>query len=227
MTISEPNIPWLPITAKRIDKSSSAILRLAKQVKDQMSFTPLKIEGSWVFEPTKFDDERGSFHEVFKLSQLTDVIGRNFEVKQVNHSISKAGVIRGIHWADTPPGQAKYISCFRGKIWDVVVDIRLGSPSFGQWEAVELSAENGKSVLILEGLAHVFLSLQDDSVVSYLCSEPFSPNSEHGIHPLDPDLAVSFASHWDESAFVINSKDSKAPSLRQAQDMALLPEFKS
>jgi dTDP-4-dehydrorhamnose 3,5-epimerase len=192
-----------------------------------MSFTPLKIEGSWVFEPTKFDDERGSFHEVFKLSQISDVLGRNFQVKQANHSISKAGVIRGIHWADVPPGQAKYVSCFRGKIWDLVVDIRLGSPTFGQWEAVELSADDGKSMLISEGLAHAFLALEDDSIVSYLCSEPFSPTSEHGINPLDPDLAIPFASHWDESDLVVSSKDSNALSFKQAKDRALLPEFKS
>jgi len=192
-----------------------------------MSFTPLRIEGSWVFEPTKFDDERGSFHEVFKLSQVSDVLGRNFEVKQVNHSISKAGVIRGIHWADVPPGQGKYVSCFRGKIWDVVVDIRLGSPTFGQWDAVELSAENGKSMLISEGLAHVFLSLEDDTVVSYLCSEPFSPSTEHGINPLDLELAISFASHWDESAFVISTKDSTAPSFTEAQNQDILPRLKS
>jgi dTDP-4-dehydrorhamnose 3,5-epimerase len=190
-----------------------------------MSFTPLKIEGSWVFEPTKFDDERGSFHEVFKLTQVSDMLGRKFEVKQANHSISKAGVIRGIHWADVPPGQAKYVSCFRGRIWDVVVDIRVGSPTFGHWDAVELSADNGKSMLISEGLAHVFLTLEEDSAVSYLCSEPFNPTSEHGINPLDPDLAIPFASYWSPSTFVISDKDAKAPSFKQAQEMALMPEF--
>ena len=191
-----------------------------------MSFTPLKIEGSWVFEPKKFDDERGSFHEVFKLSQISEALGRNFEVKQANHSISKAGVIRGIHWADVPPGQAKYVSCFRGKIWDVVVDIRVGSPTFGQWDAVEISAENGKSVLIEEGLGHVFLSLEDNSVVSYLCSEPFNPSSEHGINPLDEDLAIPFASKWDKTTFVISPKDSEAHSFAEALDRELFPQFK-
>jgi dTDP-4-dehydrorhamnose 3,5-epimerase len=190
-----------------------------------MSFTPLKIEGAWVFEPTKFYDERGSFHEAFTLSPISEVLGRNFEVKQVNHSISKAGVIRGIHWADVPPGQAKYVSCFRGKLWDVVVDIRLGSPTFGQWDAAELSAENGKSMLISEGLAHVFLSLEDDTTVSYLCSEPFSPSTEHGINPLDPDLAIPFVSQFDDSSFIISDKDSKAPTFKQAQKTSILPMF--
>jgi dTDP-4-dehydrorhamnose 3,5-epimerase len=191
-----------------------------------MSFTPLKIQGSWVFEPRKFDDDRGSFHEVFKLSQISEVLGRAFEVKQVNHSISKAGVIRGIHWADVPPGQAKYVSCFRGSIWDVVVDIRVGSPTFGQWDAAELSAENGKCVLIEEGLGHVFLALEDDSVVSYLCSEPFNPSAEHGINPLDQDIAIPFSSKSISASFEISPKDSAALGLHQALEKGLLPLFR-
>jgi dTDP-4-dehydrorhamnose 3,5-epimerase len=190
-----------------------------------MSFTPLKIQGSWVFEPRKFDDDRGSFHEVFKLSQIRDILGKGFEVKQVNHSISKSGVIRGIHWSDTPPGQAKYVSCFRGSIWDVVVDIRVGSPTFGQWDAVEISAENGKCVFIEEGLGHSFLALEDNSVVSYLCSEPFNQSSEHGINPLDEDIAIPYPSRFRSSSFEISIKDSEAPSLKQAQERGLLPLF--
>ena len=192
-----------------------------------MSFTPLKIQGSWVFEPRKFDDDRGSFHEVFKLSQISEVLGRAFEVKQVNHSISKAGVIRGIHWADVPPGQAKYVSCFRGSIWDVVVDIRVGSPTFGKWDAAELSAENGKCVLIEEGLGHVFLALEDDSVVSYLCSEPFNPSAEHGMNPLDQDVAIPFSSKLTNISFEISPKDSEAPTLHQAKEQGILPLFRS
>jgi dTDP-4-dehydrorhamnose 3,5-epimerase len=192
-----------------------------------MSFTPLKIQGSWVFEPRKFNDERGSFHEVFRLSQINSLLGKTFEVKQVNQSISKAGVIRGIHWADVPPGQAKYVSCFRGSIWDVVVDIRVGSPTFGLWDAAEISAENGKCVLIEEGLGHVFLALEDDTVVSYLCSETFNPSAEHGINPLDDVLAIPFLSKWNGSSFEISPKDSEAPSLNQAQEQGLLPIFGS
>jgi dTDP-4-dehydrorhamnose 3,5-epimerase len=124
-----------------------------------MSFTPLKIEGAWVFTPRKFPDERGSFHEVFKLPLLSETLGFGFEVKQVNQSVSRAGVIRGIHWADVPPGQAKYVFCPKGAIWDVVVDIRTGSPTFGQFDAVEMSAKNGKSLLIKEGLGHVTFAL--------------------------------------------------------------------
>ena len=191
-----------------------------------MSFTPLKIEGSWVFTPKKFPDERGSFHEVFKLPLLSETLGFGFEVKQVNQSVSKAGVIRGIHWADVPPGQAKYVFCSKGAIWDIVVDIRVGSPTYGTWDAAELTAHNGKCVLIREGLGHVFLSLEDDTVVNYLCSEPFSPTTEHGINPLDTDLAIPFGSMISGASFEVSPKDEEAPTLQQAQAANLLPVYK-
>jgi dTDP-4-dehydrorhamnose 3,5-epimerase len=190
-----------------------------------MSFTPLKIQGSWVFTPKKFPDERGSFHEVFKLPLLSETLGFGFEVKQVNQSVSKAGVIRGIHWADVPPGQAKYVSCPKGSIWDVVVDIRVGSPTFGQFDGAVISAENGKSVLIKEGLGHVFLSLEDDTVVNYLCSEPYSPKTEHGINPLDSRLGIPFASMLPGKEFKVIPKDSEAPSLAEALASGLLPSI--
>jgi dTDP-4-dehydrorhamnose 3,5-epimerase len=191
-----------------------------------MSFTPLKIEGSWVFTPNKFPDDRGSFHEVFKLPLLSGTLGFGFEVKQVNQSVSKAGVIRGIHWADVPPGQAKYVFCSKGSIWDVVIDIRIGSPTFGQFDGEVISAENGKCVLIREGLGHVFLSLEDDTVVNYLCSEPFSPTSEHGINPLDKDIAIPFGSFIPDGRFEVSPKDEEAPTLKQAQAANLLPAYK-
>jgi dTDP-4-dehydrorhamnose 3,5-epimerase len=190
-----------------------------------MSFTQLQIQGSWVFEPRKFDDSRGSFHEAFKLNQVNEILGRSFDVKQVNQSVSKAGVIRGIHWAESPPGQAKYVSCSRGSIWDVVVDIRVGSPSFGKWDAALLSAENSKSVLIEQGLGHVFLALEDDTVVNYLCDEPYNPSVEHGINPLDVDLAIPFVSMWNSGRFLVSPKDSEAPTLKQAKSMGILTEF--
>jgi dTDP-4-dehydrorhamnose 3,5-epimerase len=192
-----------------------------------MSFTPLKIEGSWVFTPKRFPDERGSFHEVFKLPLLSETLGFGFDVKQVNQSVSKAGVIRGIHWADVPPGQAKYVFCSKGAIWDIVVDIRVGSPTFGSWDAAELTAENGKSALIREGLGHVFLSLEDDTVVNYLCSEPFSSTAEHGINPLDTDLAIPYGSMISGANFEVSPKDEEAPSLQQAQAANLLPVYKT
>jgi dTDP-4-dehydrorhamnose 3,5-epimerase len=190
-----------------------------------MSFTQLSIEGSWVFTPQQFGDDRGSFHEVFKLSSLSESLGFGFEVKQVNQSVSKAGVIRGIHWAEVPPGQAKYVFCPRGSIWDVVVDIRLGSPTFGQFAAEELSAKNGKAMLIREGLGHAFLSLEEDTVVNYLCSEPYSPKTEYGINPLDEDLAIAFSSKWNPNIFITSPKDTGAYSLNEAKSIGILPIF--
>jgi dTDP-4-dehydrorhamnose 3,5-epimerase len=189
-----------------------------------MSFSRLKIDGSWVFTPKKFPDERGSFHEVFKLSVLTEALGFGFEVKQVNQSVSRAGVIRGIHWADVPPGQAKYVYCAKGSIWDVVVDIRVGSPTFGQFDAALLSQENGKSLLIKEGLGHVFLSLEDNTVVNYLCSEPFSPTTEHEINPLDPAIAIPFESWLPGTEFEVSPKDRNAPTLAEALASGLCPQ---
>jgi len=192
-----------------------------------MSFTPLKIQGSWVFTPKKFPDERGSFHEVFKLSLLSETLGFGFEVKQVNQSVSKAGVIRGIHWADVPPGQAKYIFCTKGAIWDVVIDIRVGSPTFGQFDSIEISAENGKSVLIQEGLGHAFLALEDDTVVNYLCSEPYSPNTERSISPLDEDFGIPFDSKWHVGQIQLSDKDLSAQTSREAMNSGILPTYKN
>jgi dTDP-4-dehydrorhamnose 3,5-epimerase len=192
-----------------------------------MTFTPLKIQGSWVFTPKTFEDDRGSFHEVFKLSSLSETLGREFNVKQVNQSVSKAGTIRGIHWADVPPGQAKYVFCSKGSIWDIVVDIRIGSSTFGQFDGSELSAENGKCLLIEEGLGHVFLSLEDNTVVNYLCSEPFNPTAEHGINPLDTNIGIPFSKKWSSSEFLVSEKDSDAPSLGEAEAMGLLPKYQS
>jgi dTDP-4-dehydrorhamnose 3,5-epimerase len=190
-----------------------------------MSFTPLKIEGSWVFTPKKFPDERGSFHEVFKLPLLAETLGFGFEVKQVNQSVSKAGVIRGIHWADVPPGQAKYIFCSKGSILDVIVDIRVGSPTFGEFDTLELSSDNGRAVLLKEGLGHAFLSLEDGTVVNYLCSEQFNAKTEHAINPMDLDIDIPFSSHLDLPGFFISAKDKEANSLLEAKDLGLLPTF--
>ena len=190
-----------------------------------MGFTPLSIQGSWVFTPQKFDDERGSFHEVFKLSLISETLGFDFQVKQVNQSVSKAGVIRGIHWADVPPGQAKYVFCPKGSIWDVVVDIRVGSPTFGKWDAAVISEQNGKAILIKEGLGHVLLTLEDNTVVNYLCSEPFKPSAEHELFPFDENIDIPFADKWSKSPFLTSAKDAKAKSLAEATEKGLLPKY--
>lgn len=180
-----------------------------------MSFTPMSIAGAWVFEPNVWPDERGTFHEVFKLSAINEQLGRTFVVKQVNQSISSKGVIRGIHWTDSEEGQAKYVSCPAGSLWDVVVDLRPESPTFGNWEAALLSAENRKSVLISEGLGHAFLALEDETVANYLCSSEFTPAGDKTINPMSELLAIDFTSVAESfgiTNFLLSPKDANAPS---------------
>lgn len=191
-----------------------------------MGFEPLAISGAWVYTPKQFHDNRGYFQESFKLSMIEEQLGRTFHVKQMNQSVSRAGVVRGIHWAVTPPGQAKYISCPRGAMWDVVVDLRLGSPTFGKWDAVELSDVNNKSVLIGEGLGHAFLSLDDNTVANYLCNEPYTPNRELGIFPLDPTLNIPFELvllDRSNAAMQLSDKDKNSPTFADAIASSLLP----
>jgi dTDP-4-dehydrorhamnose 3,5-epimerase len=178
-----------------------------------MPFEEMKIRGAWVHTPVRHHDNRGHFEEQFKLSLIEQELGRTFTVKQVNQSVSNKGVIRGIHYTDSPEGQAKYVSCPKGKIWDVVVDLRKDSATYGQWDAVELSAENGLSVFISEGLGHAFLSLEDGSVVNYLCNQHFDGSKDRGINPLSPQTAIPFAKVLAKHNIIqsiISDKDSAA-----------------
>lgn len=178
-----------------------------------MSFTPLKIAGAWLHTPTIFPDDRGDFHEVFKASEVEVALGRTFPVLQVNQSVSKKGVVRGIHWTDSDQGQAKYISCPRGAIWDFVVDVRPDSPTYGRWDAVLLSQENSLAVLVSEGLGHGFLSLVDESVTRYLCTTEFDPKHERTVNPFDQKIALPFSEvgkDFGVTEFTASSKDSAA-----------------
>ena len=187
-----------------------------------MEFRPLSIEGAWEFTPLLRPDDRGVFLESFKGAVFGDAVGHSFELKQMNISVSKMGTVRGIHFADIPPGQAKYIQCFDGRVLDLVVDIRIGSPTFGQWEAVELDTVKRNAVYVAEGLGHAFCALSESVTVGYLCSEPYAPTREHGIHPLDPDLDLPWP---DGEATVLSPKDAAAPTLTEAQEQGLLPEY--
>ena len=185
-----------------------------------MQVEPLAIEGLWEITPVLRPDDRGVFLEAFKADVLSEAIGHPFTLKQMNVSVSSAGTVRGIHFADVPVGQAKYVQCFSGAILDVVVDIRVGSPTFGQWDAIELNSTSRKALYISEGLGHAFCALSDDATVGYLCSEPYSPTREHGIHPLDATLALP----WPEgSAALLSPKDAAAPTLAEALASGLLP----
>lgn len=185
-----------------------------------MDTRALSIRGAWEFNPVLRPDERGVFLESFKADIFESAVGRPFDLRQMNMSVSRRGTVRGIHYADVPPGQAKYVQCFEGKILDVVVDIRVGSPTFGQWDAAELDAESRTGLFITEGLGHAFCALTDSVTVGYLCSTPYSPTREHGIHPFDPALDLPWP---DMSEIVLSDKDKAAPLLADAAHMGMLP----
>lgn len=192
-----------------------------------MLIEPLAIDGAWTVTPKKFGDPRGLFMEAFRADALSEVIGHRFDLQQQNLSVSAAGVLRGVHFADVPPGQAKYVSCPRGAIFDVVVDIRVGSPTFGAWDGVLLDDVDRRAVYVGEGLGHAFVSLEDDSVVTYLCSTGYNPTGEHGIHPLDPEIGIEFPTTARDGSplqFTLSDKDTDAPSLSEARSMGLLPD---
>ena len=188
-----------------------------------MQATPYSISGVWRFDPVLRPDDRGVFLESFKESVFVETVGHSFDLAQMNISVSRAGTVRGVHFADVPPGQAKYVQCFSGKILDIVVDIRVGSPTFGQYEAIELDADSRSGLYISVGLGHAFCALSDSATVGYLCSEGYSPEREHGLHPLDPDLALP----WPQGEHsVLSPKDAAAPPLAEAIASGLLPQYR-
>lgn len=187
-----------------------------------MQVNELAIEGVWSFTPLQRPDDRGVFLEAFKADMLRTASGHSLALEQMNISVSKFGTVRGVHFAQVPPGQAKYVQCFSGRILDIVVDIRVGSPTFGQWDAIELNDENRIGLYISEGLGHAFCALSDSVTVGYLCSEPYAPGREHGIHPLDPALGLPFP---EGTAALLSPKDAAAPTLAQAAELGLLPTY--
>ncbi|MGW0758489.1 dTDP-4-dehydrorhamnose 3,5-epimerase [Streptomyces sp. NPDC002814] len=183
---------------------------------------PLGIEGAWVLEPKVFPDERGSFHEWFRGEEFREATGYDLTLAQANCSVSRRGVLRGLHFADVPPGQAKYVTCVRGAVLDVVADIRVASPTFGQWEAVRLDDDTRHAVFLAEGLGHAFMALTDDATVMYLCSTGYAPGREHGVDSLDADLGIEWPRDIPP---VLSEKDAAAPSLAEAERSGLLPSY--
>lgn len=180
----------------------------------------LSIAGAWEFRPPVFPDRRGLFVAPFQGEAFCAAVGHPLRLGQTNHSVSARGVLRGVHFADVPPGQAKYVYCPRGALLDIVVDVRVGSPTFGRHEAVRLDAENLSALYLAEGLGHAMMALEDDTVLSYLCSTGYNPGAEHGIDPLDPELALPWPA---DVTPVLSEKDAAAPGLSAARDEGTLP----
>ncbi len=189
-----------------------------------MQIEALTVPDAFVVTPRQFADERGAFMEWYRLERLAEVVGHPLRLAQANCSVSRRGTLRGIHFADVPPSQAKYVFCARGAVLDVVVDIRVGSPAFGRWEAVTLDEHERRAVYLAEGLGHAFMALTDEATVVYLCSEGYNPAAEHGLHPLDPELGIA----WPEGVQpLLSPKDAAAPSLAEARRAGLLPDHGS
>ena len=182
---------------------------------------PLKISGSWKIEFQKFDDNRGFFYESFKEEDFKNQIGRNLNIKQTNTSSSSKGSVRGIHYALVPPSQAKLVQCQRGSIKDYVIDIRVDSPTFGQFEEIELNEKSASAIFIEEGLAHAFVALENQTVVTYFVTEKYNPEREKGINPFDKTLNVK----WPDIELILSEKDKQAISLEEAKNQGLLPTF--
>ncbi|CAN5345350.1 dTDP-4-dehydrorhamnose 3,5-epimerase [soil metagenome] len=188
-----------------------------------MQIRPLDIAGAFEISPVHWDDSRGTFLEWYRFDLLEQAAGRPLDLRQANTSVSKRGVVRGIHFADTPPGQAKYVTVPHGAIIDYAVDLRVGSPTFGRSAAVRLDDVDRRAVFLEEGLGHAFIALQDDTVVSYLVSSTYSPEVEHGISPFDPQVGLEFPPEAGEP--IVSDKDRDAPTLQHALDAGILPDF--
>jgi len=182
----------------------------------------LKVLDSYEITPTVIDDDRGSFMEWYRFDKLEEFRGHSIDLRQGNMSISHRGVVRGVHFADVPRGQAKYVMATSGAVLDYIIDVRVGSPTFGQWDSVLLDTTSRRAVYLAEGLGHAFVSLAEGATVSYLVSDLYRPDREHAVSPLDIALALQLP---HDIEYIISEKDRNAPSLAEAKDRGLLPLY--
>lgn len=187
-----------------------------------MQIRPLAVPDAFEITPAQHGDDRGTFLEWFKAEAFETATGHRLSLQQANCSVSRRGVLRGIHYADVPPGQSKYVTCFAGAVLDVVIDLRVGSASFGAVDSVVLDDESRRAVYIAEGLGHAFMALSDQATVAYLCSEGYSPNCEHGVHPLTAGLDLPWPGDVEP---LLSDKDAAAPSLADAEAAGALPTY--
>lgn len=179
-----------------------------------------QLPGVWLSAPRIHPDDRGTFHEWFKASEFEAATGHPFDLQQANLSTSKKGTLRGLHYSEVPPGQAKFVACVSGSILDVAVDIREGSETFGRHFAAELNAENRNGLFLPVGFAHGFLALED-ATVAYLTTAEYQPGVEHGLDPFDGELDID----WPQLNYLLSDKDRTAPSLHSIREAGQLPQF--
>jgi dTDP-4-dehydrorhamnose 3,5-epimerase len=170
---------------------------------------PLPIEGLFLCESNQIDDNRGSFSRLFCRNEM-EVSSGGIHIKQINTSKNKQkGTIRGMHYQQPPYGEVKIVQCLSGRVFDVAVDVRLGSSTFMQYYAVELSGEDNKAIIIPKGFAHGFQTLQDNTQLLYFHSEFYVPNSDTGLNPFDEKIDIN----WPMPVSVISDKDKNASML--------------
>ncbi|MBB2985545.1 dTDP-4-dehydrorhamnose 3,5-epimerase family protein [Terracoccus luteus] len=189
-----------------------------------MDVRPLRIAGAFEITPRQFPDDRGVFLESFRGDRLAEHTGHRLDVVQTNVSVSSRGTLRGIHFADVPVGQAKYVTAVTGALVDYVVDLRVGSPTFGEWDSVVLDSVDRRALYLAEGLGHAFCALEDGTTAHYLCSSAYNPTGEHGINPLDPDVGLTLP---DGVEPLLSPKDAAAPTLAAAVESGLLPTWEA
>jgi dTDP-4-dehydrorhamnose 3,5-epimerase len=187
-----------------------------------MTVRPLTISGAYLVTSRSFPDERGDFFEVYREDVLAEVLGYRPRMAQTNYSVSRRNVLRGVHGAAVPPGLAKLVMCLRGSMLDFVIDLRVGSPTFGRWDMIVLDGRDASSVYVEEGLGHAFLSLDDDTCVQYQLSGLYEPRDVITVHPLDPEIGLPLAFAGTP---ILSDRDAAAPTLREAAELGLLPSY--
>ena len=175
-------------------------------------FEPQKIKDVILIKPKVFGDNRGFFIESYKKSDFV-ANGIDVEFNQDNHSKSSKGVLRGLHYQEKPYGQAKIVRCIKGRIYDVAVDIRQNSQTFGQYVKIELSEENKQMLFIPEGFAHGFVVLSDEAEILYKASGEYAPQADRGIIWNDTDINIDWGIDFDP---ILSEKDKKQPTLKEA-----------
>ncbi|MGP4020954.1 dTDP-4-dehydrorhamnose 3,5-epimerase family protein [Saccharopolyspora sp. 5N708] len=178
--------------------------------------------GGWHAELTAHRDSRGEFVEWYRASRFTAETDVPFTVAQANMSISKRGVIRGVHYFADGSGQAKYVTCAHGEVLDVAVDLRIGSPTFGRWTVTPMSQDRPSAAYLPVGFGHAFVACSDRAVMLYLCDREYVPGAELTVHPLDADLALPWPT---ELPRILSERDDSAPTLREVRERGLLPRF--
>lgn len=182
-----------------------------------MKLVPTRLEGLYEVAPKIYGDPRGFFFESWNHKAFEDAIGRPMQFVQDNHSRSRRGVLRGLHFQRAPHEQGKLIRCVRGSVFDVAVDLRAGSPTFGQWEGREISEHNQRQFWIPPGFAHGFVVLSDWADFLYKTTDYYAPQSEGSVRWDDPDLGIAWPNIGEP--FILTDKDRSAPLLKDLQPL--------